>query len=184
MTPCNLVKIYWRFGGTCGSILTTRKPSTQRSTQHTKLLYLLLAFSLARLTFRPCRWRQYVPSKRRYTLPDYTTSYPRIYSLQPLLWEPHIPVLTILITFLHTSMSILFLFKRYFCRPQWPHGIRHEPSSPARTLGSWVRVRLFCVCVVLCVGCRLATGWSPYKESYRLCVRLRNWKYGQGPQGL
>jgi hypothetical protein len=30
-------------------------------------------------------------------------------------------------------------------------------------------VRLFCVCVVLCVGSGLATGWSPSKESFRLC---------------
>jgi hypothetical protein len=25
---------------------------------------------------------------------------------------------------------------------QWPRGLRHEPSSPARTLGSWVRITL------------------------------------------
>jgi hypothetical protein len=28
------------------------------------------------------------------------------------------------------------------CRSQWPHGLRHESSSPARTLGSWVRIPL------------------------------------------
>jgi hypothetical protein len=41
------------------------------------------------------------------------------------------------------------------------------PSSPAETLGSWARipleawmsVRLFCVCVVLCVVSGLARGW-------------------------
>jgi hypothetical protein len=62
------------------------------------------------------------------------------------------------------------------CWSQWPRGLGHEPSSPALTLGSWVRIplkvwmcaRLFCV--VLCVGSGLATGWSPSKESYRLCV--------------
>jgi hypothetical protein len=41
--------------------------------------------------------------------------------------------------------------------------LRHELSSLARTLESWVRgiyvyVRLFCVCVILCVGSRLVTG--------------------------
>jgi hypothetical protein len=42
-------------------------------------------------------------------------------------------------------------------RPLWPRGLFHELSSPAQTLGSWVRIplevgclRLFCVCVVLC----------------------------------
>jgi hypothetical protein len=27
-------------------------------------------------------------------------------------------------------------------RSQWPHGLRHEPSSPARTLGLWIRIPL------------------------------------------
>jgi hypothetical protein len=56
------------------------------------------------------------------------------------------------------------------------------PSSPARTLGFWgivgsnptrgmdVCVRLFCVCVVLCVGRGLVTGSPRAKESYRLCI--------------
>jgi hypothetical protein len=28
-----------------------------------------------------------------------------------------------------------------------------------------------CICVVLCVGSGLATGWSLVKESYRLCKK-------------
>jgi hypothetical protein len=52
-------------------------------------------------------------------------------------------------------------------------------SNPTR--GTDVCVRLFCVCVVLCVGSCLATGWSPSKESYRLCIGLRYWKSCQGP---
>jgi hypothetical protein len=51
------------------------------------------------------------------------------------------------------------------------HGLRHELSSLARTLGSWVRIsskawmfgvcmRLLCVSVALCLGRGLATGWS------------------------
>jgi hypothetical protein len=54
-------------------------------------------------------------------------------------------------------------------RSQWPRGLRHEMSSPAWTLGSWVRIPLeswmfVCVCFVFvlsCVGSGLATGWSP-----------------------
>jgi hypothetical protein len=44
---------------------------------------------------------------------------------------------------------------------QWPRLLRHEPSSSARTLGSWVRILLqtwmpvslysVCVCVCVCV---------------------------------
>jgi hypothetical protein len=50
---------------------------------------------------------------------------------------------------------------------QWPRGLRHELSSLAGTLGSWVRLPLkvwmfalcaFILCVVLCVGRGLATG--------------------------
>jgi hypothetical protein len=54
------------------------------------------------------------------------------------------------------------------CRSRWPRGLRHELSSLTRKLGSWVRVqlkawmsvcmRLFCVCVVLCVVSGLETG--------------------------
>jgi hypothetical protein len=53
-------------------------------------------------------------------------------------------------------------------RSQWSRGVMHELSSLARTLASWVWipfkawmsvcVRLFCVCVVLCVGRGLTTG--------------------------
>jgi hypothetical protein len=37
-----------------------------------------------------------------------------------------------------------------FCRSQWPRGLRHELSSPASTLRSWVRipVRHGCLCVL------------------------------------
>jgi hypothetical protein len=47
-----------------------------------------------------------------------------------------------------------------------------ELSSPARKLGPWVRIPLkACVCVVLCVGSGLATGWLLVQESYRLCKK-------------
>jgi hypothetical protein len=54
-------------------------------------------------------------------------------------------------------------------RSQWLRGLRHELSSLARTLGSWVRIPLkawlsvcvYSVCVVLRVGSGLATGWYP-----------------------
>jgi hypothetical protein len=78
-------------------------------------------------------------------------------------------------------------------RWQWPRDLRHELSSLDRTLGSWLRIplnhskhgcvcmRLFCVCVVLCIGSGLATGLSlvqgviPSVFKKRL---LRNWKRG------
>jgi hypothetical protein len=49
------------------------------------------------------------------------------------------------------------------------------------TQGMDVCVRLFCVCIVLCVGSGLATGCSPVQGVQELCVGLRNWKSGEGP---
>jgi hypothetical protein len=45
-------------------------------------------------------------------------------------------------------------------------------NSLARTLGSWVRMfvvymRLFCVCVTLCVGSGLATGVGFWRGSQK-----------------
>jgi hypothetical protein len=53
-------------------------------------------------------------------------------------------------------------------------------SNPIQ--GMDVCVRLVCVCAVVCVGSNLVTGWSPSKESYGLCIKLCNWKGGQGPK--
>jgi hypothetical protein len=78
------------------------------------------------------------------------------------------------------------------CRSQWSHGLSHEPSSSARTLGSWVPVPLeawmsvcvYSVFVLFCVQvATLRRADPPSKESYRL-YRLRNWKSSQAPQGL
>jgi hypothetical protein len=55
-------------------------------------------------------------------------------------------------------------------------------SNPFQGMG--VCVRLFCVCVVMCVGSGLETDWSPVQGTYRLCRGSRNWKSGQSPQGL
>jgi hypothetical protein len=44
-----------------------------------------------------------------------------------------------------------------------------------------VCLRLFCVCVVLCRKWLCDGLILPSKESYRLCIGLRNWKSGQGP---
>jgi hypothetical protein len=68
-------------------------------------------------------------------------------------------------------------------RSQWPRGIRHELSSPARTLGSWIRIPLkarmsafiLCFCFPLLVGA-LRRAVSPSKESYRRCIVLRKLK--------
>jgi hypothetical protein len=54
-------------------------------------------------------------------------------------------------------------------------------SNP--TWGMDVCVRLFCIYVVLCEGSGLVTDWSPVQGSYWLCIGLRNWKSGQGPEG-
>jgi hypothetical protein len=67
---------------------------------------------------------------------------------------------------------------------------KHELSSLAQTLGSWVRIPLeawmsvcgYSVFVLSCVQVA-ALRWAdpPSKESYRLCKWSWNWKSGQGP---
>jgi hypothetical protein len=47
-----------------------------------------------------------------------------------------------------------------------------------------VCVRLFCVCVVLCVGSCPATSWSPVQGFLPAVYWLTKWKGDQGPQGL
>jgi hypothetical protein len=71
-----------------------------------------------------------------------------------------------------------------FCQSQWPSGLRHELSSFARTLGSSVRIPLkewmsmcvYSVCVVLCVGSDLATGWSPVQGVLPTVYRIKKLK--------
>jgi hypothetical protein len=55
-------------------------------------------------------------------------------------------------------------------------------SNPTQDMD--VYVRLFCVCVVLCVGNGLARGWSLVQGVLTVVYSLKNWKIGQVPQGL
>jgi hypothetical protein len=75
-------------------------------------------------------------------------------------------------------------------RSQRPRCLRHELSSFARTVGSWVQIPLkawvsvciYSVFVLFCVQVvALRRANPPSKEFYRLCIGLRNWKSGQGP---
>jgi hypothetical protein len=77
------------------------------------------------------------------------------------------------------------------CRSQRPRCLRNEPSSPARTLESWVRIPLearmsVCVYSVLVFFCvyvmALRKTDPPSKESYQLCIGLRDRKRGKGPK--
>jgi hypothetical protein len=75
-------------------------------------------------------------------------------------------------------------------RSQQSRGLRHELSSLAWMLGSWVRIPLkvwmsvwvHSLFMLFCVEVE-ALRWSDplSKESYRFCIGPRNWKIGQGP---
>jgi hypothetical protein len=91
--------------------------------------------------------------------------------------------------------ELLHVLKTYtliLCRSHQPRDLRHELSSLARTLGSWVRMALkawmfgvcmclFCVCVVLCLGRGFATSWSPVQESYHLWKMITELNKKPGP---
>jgi hypothetical protein len=86
------------------------------------------------------------------------------------------------------------LILRYICifnsRSQRPRGLRHQLSSPSKTLRSWVWIPLeawmsvcfYSVFVLSCVQVAvLRRSDPPSKESYQLCTGLRNRRGGQGP---
>jgi hypothetical protein len=65
-------------------------------------------------------------------------------------------------------------------RSQLPRGVRHEMSSPARTLVSWVRIHskhgyLFFVYTVFLLGSGLVRCWSPVQGVLPTVLGLRNW---------
>jgi hypothetical protein len=68
-----------------------------------------------------------------------------------------------------TRDSMFYLTLHDIGRSQWPRGLRHEMSSPARTLQSWVWIPLkasICISVSSVfvlprVGSGLASGWYP-----------------------
>jgi hypothetical protein len=75
-------------------------------------------------------------------------------------------------------------------RSQWPRGLRHElfARSNVRIVGSNTTQGIdVCMCVysvfvlpsVQVAALRRADHLS--KESYRLCKKLQNWRWGQGP---
>jgi hypothetical protein len=67
------------------------------------------------------------------------------------------------------------------CRSQWPRGLRHELSSPARVLGSRVRTPLkawmsvLCACILF-VDRGLATGSSPVQGVLSNAYRINKLK--------
>jgi hypothetical protein len=76
-------------------------------------------------------------------------------------------------------------------RSEWPRGLRHELSSHARKLGSWVciqlgalmSVRVYCVLVLSCVHVEaLQQAESTSKELCRSYTGLGNWG-GGGERG-
>jgi hypothetical protein len=77
-------------------------------------------------------------------------------------------------------------------RSQWPSGLRHEPSFPARTLESWVRIPLepwisVCVYSVFVLSCvqvaALRRADLPVQGVLPTVYRIKDWKSGQGPKG-
>jgi hypothetical protein len=75
--------------------------------------------------------------------------------------------------------TIFSVYWKSSCRSQWPRGLRHELSSPARTLGSWVRIQLkartFVCDYSVCIRIGLETGWSPIQQVVTTILGLGKW---------
>jgi hypothetical protein len=75
------------------------------------------------------------------------------------------------------------------CRSRWPHGLGHEPSSPAQTLASWVRISLeawmsvyvYSVFVLSCV-CRLSPGDGLIPRTRRPTDRVKDQETEKRPR--
>jgi hypothetical protein len=78
--------------------------------------------------------------------------------------------------------------KSRMSRSQWPHGLSHDPSSSAGTLGSWVPIPLeawMSVCVYsVCVGSGLATGWPPFQGVLPTVYRIKKLEKCPRSKGL
>jgi hypothetical protein len=66
-------------------------------------------------------------------------------------------------------------------RSQWPRGLKHELSSPARTLGSWVQIPLeawmsLCCVVLFCVYVAALRRAYPRLKSPNDCVLIKKLK--------
>jgi hypothetical protein len=85
-----------------------------------------------------------------------------------------------------TTFSVKCSIQR---RSQWPRSLTHELSSPAQTLGLWVRITfealisvIYSVFVLSCVQVAALRRADPRPRRPSDSVkRSRNWKSGQGP---
>jgi hypothetical protein len=84
----------------------------------------------------------------------------------------------VIIHILAKDHSVLFIPA---ARPQALSNTGIVGSNPTQGMG--ICVCLFCLCVVLCVGSGLATGWSPVQGVLPTVYKLRNQKSGQVPHG-
>jgi hypothetical protein len=144
--------------------LTFRRKISPRASYH-----LLPHWFLSCLIHRRWRWRRYVPPKRRLTFSG----------LHGFISQKIVLLI---------GRSYTWRWKRLKfgesiatgCPWQLPRSLRHELSSPAQTLGSWVPIALqtwmsvcvYSVCDVLCRQ-RPWDGLVPYIRSPTNCVKIK-----------
>jgi hypothetical protein len=81
---------------------------------------------------------------------------------------------------------LIYLREESLCRSQWPRGLWHELSSPARTLGLWVRntLKAWMYVFILCLYMwQPSDGLISRPRSPAECLRIKKMKWNEAFHG-
>jgi hypothetical protein len=195
LTPCSLLKVSRRFGVKSLLNLQGSRVDLYHAMWDLKFsqrwLWRVSSSEIWRCVVRRVSTR-YVPPKRRVEslrttqrhIPEYDTLLYHAVFLLGLLFnsEDEGDIFLRNVRWLSTDYAALYS-RRYnswnytFSRSQWPRRVRHEMSSPAQAVGSWVRIPLeawISVFMLSCICSGLMTGWASVQWVLPTVYKINN----------